>query len=139
MNRNDLRGDWGNQIATLRAVAEATGGLHEAQVLQLKHWGAVSFHHLGKGGWDCVVDLEGRVINYRLRPGSRHPRNIAYLIASLDRSVHWLLGDEWALHVTEGAKILYQGERLVTSTEKVNEQRQARVKGRGTGAGGIAT
>lgn len=136
---NPLIGTWGRQIANLRALADATGGLHDAQVFQLKQWGAVVFYHVGAGNWECVVDLPNKIVDYRLRRGAKHPRNFVHLIASLDRSIHWLLGDEWALHVTEGEKLLYKGERLVTSTEKVNEQRQARVEGRGIGEGGIST
>lgn len=105
-------------------------------MLQLKHWGAVAFHHLGSGKWDAAVDLHNKVVDYRIER-AKHPRNFAHLIAALDRSVHWLLGGDWVLRVTESGKPLYEGERLVTSNESVNEQRQARVKGRGHREGGI--
>lgn len=133
MASNDLTGTWGQQVAAMRGLTAVTGGLHDAQILQLKLWGAMAFHHVGAGHWECRVDLDNHVVVYDLERGRKHPRKFAYLIASLDRSIHWLLGDDWSLQVLEAGKPLYVGTASVTTSEKIHEQRKARVQGRGAG------
>jgi hypothetical protein len=122
-----LRGDWQEQLVSLRALTALTGALHDAQVMQLKHWGAIAFPHVEKGRWEIQVEPDNRVVTYALRPPrrARRPAHYAQLIAALDRSIHWLLGDEWATCITEHGKAIYQGERQVAD-EKVNDQRKSR-------------
>lgn len=129
---SNLRSDWQEQLMALRGLTAMTGALHEAQVYNLKQWGALAFAHVGKGRWQIEVDIDGRNITYALSPkrSVRRPAALPKLVAALDRSVHWLLGDEWALHVTEHGKTIYAGERKVAASEKTHGQRNARAGNR---------
>lgn len=118
-----IRSDWEDQLMVLRGLLASTGALHEAQVMQLKMWGGVAF---GAGGWEINVDVDRRVLAYKLKRVPRNLKQTAKLVAGLDRSVHWLLGPEWCLHVLVGKKPLYTGQREVAPGEKTNEQRRAR-------------
>lgn len=109
------------QLMTLRAVTATTGVVGEAQLLQLKLWGSLAFGHTK---WTAAVDVPGRTIYYTLVKG-KHPANLVKFIAALDRSVHWLLGDNWGLHIKEGSKKLYEGQRQVSN---VNSERKKRVE-----------
>lgn len=109
--------DWTQQLMTLRALTATTGAMHEAQVLQLKMWGSIAF---GERTWEAGVDVETKTVTYQLAKGKRL-KALANRVAALDRSIHWLLGEDWALRVDEDGNLLYQGQRTLPDT---NEQRQ---------------
>lgn len=109
----------------LRGLTASTGALHEAQKTQLQYWGALAF---GRTGWETHVDMENRTVTYKvvkLPTGRMAVKKQALLVAGLDRSVHWLLGPEWALQVREGKKIVYNGSREVAPGSHTHEQRRA--------------
>lgn len=122
---SSLTNDWQDQLVALRGLTALMGVLHEAQVLQLKLWGAVAFAHVPKGKWEVRVDMDARTVTYVLPRRKRAPAQLPKLVAALDRSVHWLLGDEWALHITENNQAVYQGQRQVAE-EKTDAERKSR-------------
>ncbi len=111
------------QLMTMRAVTAITGVLHEAQLLQLRMWGAIAFAHTT---WEADIDVESKTVTYTVEKKKR-PINLAHLVASLDMSVHWMLGDNWGLRVKEGTKTLYEGAR---KKKNVNDERRARAGNR---------
>jgi hypothetical protein len=111
------------QLMTLRAVLAITGVVHEAQMLQLKLWGTLAFGHTT---WTAEIDVEGKTVIYDIAK-AKHPKHLAQAVAALDRSVHWMLGDNWGLRVNEGSKRLYEGARKATN---VNNERAARAGNR---------
>jgi hypothetical protein len=121
--------DYASQLAVLRGVTEATGGIHEAQRLNILMWGAIAFEYVkkAKGKWEAAIDVQRRTVTYKLSgvKGSARsrPKNLSSLVAALDRSIHFLFGDEWKLVVRENRKLLYEGECLAPN---VNDQRIAR-------------
>jgi hypothetical protein len=108
------------QLMSLRAVTAVSGVIHEAQLLQLRMWGAIAF---GYTKWEAEVSVETKTVTYKLTK-KKYPKELAAFVASLDRSVHWLFGDDWSLSVREGAKKLYEGQRKAT----VNDERTNRAK-----------
>lgn len=118
-----ISADWEEQLMVLRGLTASTGALHEAQKTQLQYWGALTF---GRTGWEVHVDMERREVLYKVAQVKTSPRavkQLAVLVAGLDRSVHWLLGPEWALRVHEGKKVVYAGAREVAPGEQVHERR----------------
>lgn len=111
------------QLMTLRAVTAITGVVADGQLLQIKLWGAVAF---GYTTWEATVDVPGRTVVYALTK-KKHPKDMAKYIAVLDNSIHWLLGDNWGLRITEGSKKLYEGQRKQAN---VNDERAARAGNR---------
>lgn len=117
------------QLAVLRDQTRRFGTLHESQVFQLKMWGGVAFH--GTGKWTLHLNVPDKSITYVLpKSGKRLPPNLPSLIAALQRSVTWLLGEEWGMSVKQSSKLLYDGRQVTTSTQ--NAKRNKRNKGAGT-------
>jgi hypothetical protein len=120
------------QLIMLRELLGDTGALHEAQVLQLKYWGALALDFAGKS-WECIVDyrevagedkvtkIVGKTITYQINVKKKLPKKLAHSIAALDRSIHWLLGDDWALVVKMLDEVLYKGKR---KRKKSNDTRR---------------
>jgi hypothetical protein len=115
--------DWVVQLGVLRGLTSATGALHDAQVLQLRMWGALAFNDVvsAGGSWEAAVDVLDKEITYTLKDvPKRRPSYAPSLIAALDRSIHFLLGDDWRLIIKENRKLIYKGECV---SSDVNEQR----------------
>lgn len=128
MASSSIANTWQEQLMALRALTSTTGIIHEAQRLQIKQWGALAFQHVGAGNWEAVVDTDGHIVTYKILKTKRAPKNFPKYVAALDRSIHWLFGDEWSLRIQEGRKFIYTGERLVSAETKVNEQRKKLVE-----------
>lgn len=112
---------------SLRALTAATGGVHEAQRLQLQSWGGVVFG-TGKGAWTCDADPSTRTVTYDVASRPAHLaswRQAARFVAALDRSVHWLFGPEWGLVVRERGTEIYAGAR---QRRDVNRERRRRAR-----------
>lgn len=99
---------WEQQLLTLRSVTDTTGAVHEAQLHQLRYWGAIAFT---TKGWTADIDVENRVVTYSLEKKSKD-KNLANAVAALDRSVHWLFGDTWQLLIKEAGVVIYMGQKM---------------------------
>lgn len=120
--------NWNEQLMSLKALTALTGILHEAQVFQLKMWGAVVFNgYVGSGNWEAVV-TDDKTVTFNLTPPpkSKMPSNQKKIMEGLYRSIHWLLGDEWAVIVQSKGKTIFKGARMVSPEKKKNEQRKQR-------------
>ena len=116
--------NWEEQLLTLRALTATTGVIHEAQVLQLKMWGGVAFAAYGK--WEANLDGDSKTVTYTLTRKKPLPKkNAAPAIAALDRSIHWLLGDDWGLKVKQSSKLIYDGPRVSTNVNEKRKQRRS--------------
>lgn len=113
------------QLMMLRGMTATTGVIHEAQLLQLKYYGAVAFDHLGKGHWRAEVNIEDKMVSYHVEK-KQHPKELPMWIAGIDRSVHWLLGPEWSMRVVEGDRVIYQGQRVKRNKNAERRARKAR-------------
>lgn len=118
------------KMLTLRSLTETTGAIHEEQLLQLRYYGAVALAHTS---WEARVDQEQRLVDYIVKK-KKWPKDFAKYLAVLDRSVHWLLGDDWATRVTEGNRVIYQGKRTSRAKKKIDERRK-RIADRKDGGG----
>lgn len=117
--------EWEAQILSLRALTATTGAIHEAQLLQLRMWGGIAFKGLGK--WSASPDVSTKTVTYTLDEKKKLPKGFPKLVAALDRSIHWLLGEDWALTISQSGKLLYEGSREVTN---VADERNARAGNR---------
>lgn len=119
-----MEAKWEEQLLSLRALTDQTGALHEAQVLQLKMWGGIAFHHLKLGQWTAEVDVPSKSVSYKLEKGKRPTKAVfARTIVILDESIHWLLGDQWQLTVAENGNLIYQGQRIIKNVAAERRQR----------------
>ena len=109
--------DWEQQLASLRGVTASTGIVHDAQIFQLKMYGATAFLHVGKGNWEAQVDIDTKTIVYKLKFKGKHPKELPALVAAIDRSIHWLLGDDWAVNIKQNKKIIYRGARILRDVD----------------------
>lgn len=107
------------QLQMLKEQTRLTGGLHEAQVLQLKMWPLVVFDtcHSSSFTWDP----DKKVISFKVEaPWSKSGGGVkakkfplAYWkerVTVLNGWVQTLLGDEWMITVTADRKT-YAGQR----------------------------
>jgi hypothetical protein len=111
-------------LVTLRSVTDTTGAVHEAQLEQLRFWGGIAFSPLA---WHADVDAEGHKVTYTLAKISKD-RNLPNVVAALDRSLHWLLGETWQLVIVEAGSTIYSGSFMSTSEyiQKARTYRKAR-------------
>jgi hypothetical protein len=119
------------QLLALRGLTAIAGCLHDAQLLQIKMWGAVAFAPYGKDKWEAEPDLDTKTINFKILT-KKHVgyKKMAPYVHALDNSIHWLLGDDWAISIEQDGRELYRGDR---KQQDVNEQRKARASA-GTGS-----
>lgn len=113
-------------LAAAKGLTKATGALHEAQLFQLKCWGAAAFHG---SGWRADVDTDGCVVTYHVAflPKTSRKQTKTWwkkMFEGLNRSLHWLLGDNWQLRVVVADNLVFEGEFTKPSA---NEQRADRV------------
>lgn len=120
--------EWEKQLAVLRGLTETTGAIHEAQLFQIKHWGAVAFSYAGKSGWTATVSEQTKTVLFTVTTKRARPKSLAKWVAGLDRSIHWLFGAKWALHIDENGKPLYRGERVKAAPKKTDDKRKPRRK-----------
>lgn len=107
------------QLMLLRALTSTTGIIHEAQITLIKNWGAVAFAFVGTNweaqificdGEECKHTSCGdRTVTYHLTTKKKAPKDLPQYVAALDRSIHWLLGDDWRLVVKANKKQIYRG------------------------------
>lgn len=116
---NDL---WARLIA-LQSYTAQHGVLVEAQLEQLKLWGALAFQDVPRKDIEIRVDFNSRLVLYVLMGGKLASlKTQAMLVAGLDRSVHALLGDDWKLAIEHGGKRIYEGH-AISRAEKTNDRR----------------
>lgn len=114
------------QLQKLRHLTATTGGIHEAQRLNLMQWGAIAFADMGK--WTADILPDSKQLNYKIESKKKRPSNLANLIAALVRSVHWLLGTDWQVNVSQNDNLLYSSP--VTPVSKENVKRKQRIGSR---------
>jgi len=92
------------KLLTLRELTKDTGGLHEAQILQLKTWPSFAFDDVQKLEffWEDTRIFYTISLN-RARP----PRRDDFLMqkAILLKNVRELLGQEWTVNFTFKYKV----------------------------------
>lgn len=114
------------KLMTARALTATTGIMHDIQIQLLKNWAALGFG--AWYGWESHIDIPGKTILYKLTPeGKFKPKagEMKACVAALERSIHWLLGPDWATNIDIKGKPHYRGSREVKRT---NEQRKKRVE-----------
>ncbi len=106
------------QLQMLKEQTRLTGGLHEAQVLQLKMWPMVVFDTALSSSF--TWDPEKKVVVFTIthpttRSKKKHPLEYwKERVTALNGWVQVLLGDEWMIQVKCGGKT-YNGLRSVTN------------------------
>jgi hypothetical protein len=104
------------QLALLREQTRLTGGLHHAQVTQLKMWPMVAFDIAV--GSSFTWDPKTKVVTFKLdlpkKPQSRSQAWWKTRVDAVQSWVHELLGDEWQIKVTAG-KTTYNGKRKISN------------------------
>ena len=105
------------QLLALRWLTAKTGGLHEAQVQQLRNW-PYACQPEGLESFEISVDFEGNLVVYDLVLSQKKSKKLEYL----HTWVKWLLGDEWKveIHVSKW------------SSKKSNNDNSTRRKRKGT-------
>lgn len=94
----DPKGIW-EQLYLLREMTKTTGGLFEAQILQLKMWGRLAAPHQDNVEFTWSNDRKkDKSITYNSRGEGSPPDNHSEILAGLDRSVKDLLGSDWAVN-----------------------------------------
>lgn len=114
-------GEWHKQVLALRALTQATGVLHEVQVLQIKCYGAFAFSYTE---WEAQVDHQQLLVSYNIKK-KHHPKTFNEAVQEVDRSIHWLLGPEWMVRVVEGNTIIFQGHRKKLEHRKKRDGRES--------------
>jgi len=122
------------QLKELRKLTGMTGGIHEAQALQLKFWGIGAFPHVNHKELKVLVDTDRQDVTYAWDKAANPPRDLAKRLAAVVTWVWQLLGPTWRVTVKEKDKILYSGKRLASQKKAADERRAERVR-RSLGAG----
>jgi hypothetical protein len=107
------------QLEMLREQTRLTGGLHEAQVLQLKNWPLVVFDKATSSAF--TWDPDKKTVTFTIKEAGRS-RGAAWWkdqVSVLNGWVQVLLGNEWMIYVKCGNKT-YSGSRNTGGGEDGN-------------------
>lgn len=114
-------------LARARGVTEATGAVHEAQMLQLKLWASLLFQRLPlRGGWRVEVDVDEKTVTFRALKKWRPRTAEKKLMVLMEPSVAMVLGPSWRFQVAVDDNLIHVGKQTRTD---VNEQRLQRLRG----------
>lgn len=120
------------QLGMLRALTSDLCVLHQAQLDQLKYWGAIAFQYVGNGNWEAQVDVDNKTVSYHLTTKKKDPRNLPQLVAMLTLSIKDLLGPDWTIRILANNKVIYNSSIAVSLTKKKKKKnvgKKKRVKG----------
>lgn len=116
------------QLQYLKGVTTRTGGLHEAQVLQLKLWPYTVDPEISDT--KAEVDVAHKAIDYHWvllsRPRKWSPdKRYTGRLEALVSSVKWMLGDTWKVQVfMNGERIFPLNVRKKSSKPKPGARRR---------------
>jgi hypothetical protein len=98
--------DWTSQLLMLKDLTNRLGGLHEAQVLQLKLWPYCVDTTIKKN--KISIDLENKLLLFEWK-GSSATINNDYKtkLKSFVGSIKFMLGDDWSVTVHSDGTIIY--------------------------------
>lgn len=100
------------QLMVLQEQTRLFGGLHDAQVLQLKMYPLMCFE-TPPGSAYFEADIVGRLVRFHVAIDSRYSREEAHRRSViLDRATKSLLGPEWTVGVYVGVKHLRPSVRF---------------------------
>lgn len=88
-------GDRLEQLVALKSITKLTGGLHEAQMLQLRMWPMVIAEEVEKS--ETQIDIPNKKVLFKLFLGKPAPTDMKQRLAKLRENVEWLLGEDWAV------------------------------------------
>jgi hypothetical protein len=83
------------QLIALKSITKLTGGLHEAQVLQLRMWPMVVAEQVDHS--ETQIDIPNKKVLFKLFLNKPAPTDMDKRLAKLRENVEWLLGEEWAV------------------------------------------
>lgn len=102
------------QLQMLKETTRMTGGLHEAQCLQLKMWPLVVFEaQTSSFTWD--PDTKIVLFDVSLMKSNKKPaiKAMTQRVEALNSWVQQLLGDEWIAKVKIDGKVTFTGKRKI--------------------------
>ena len=108
------------QLMALRIVRTLTGGLHEAQVFQLKHYPFVAFDSLDSIGIDYQHDSRTLVYDFSVKDDKtiRKSKKNIIRFQNIEKWVRNLLGDDISLVITNKNKTKYKSNGLTVNTKQ---------------------
>jgi hypothetical protein len=107
MKLKEVKGIW-DQLKALRAITNNTGAIHDAQVHQLKQWGPLALQHVEE--IEIGVRMHDKpCVEFRAKGVTTEvPENFASLLAGLDRSIKYMLGDHFATRVLVDGVVIFE-------------------------------
>jgi len=92
---------------SLRDVTARTGVVHTAQSSQIILWAAV----VAKPGtaYKTIIDTEAKRVSFDFDAVAKLPRGT---FPALDRSVKWLLGNEWVTKMIVDGETIFRGRKI---------------------------
>jgi hypothetical protein len=98
--------DWTSQLVMLRDLTARFGGVHEAQVLQLKLWPHCVDTTITKNKF--IVDTEGKTVVFEwLGSTKKIDKDYKNKLKVLDEGVKFLFGNDWSITVQSDGAIIY--------------------------------
>lgn len=93
---NDTK-SW-DELLLLKKMTETTGVLHDAQVLQLKHWPLLLFEHAKRIFSEVSTNKHSVHLRMTVKD-AKEPTDVKDRYVALDTWIKRMLGDHWALVV----------------------------------------
>jgi hypothetical protein len=113
---SEPKNDTYTQLMMLRGLTKTTGMLHEAQVLQLKHWPRIAIPHSTYS--EFGFSHEKHVVEFRVKTKGKAPKDLKLRLGGLAESVRDLLGPEYTVRVKDGKKKLFESKGQVPVPKK---------------------
>lgn len=104
------------QLMMLRGLTKTTGMLHEAQVLQLKHWPRIAIPHSTYS--EFAFSHEKHLVEFRIKTKGKAPGDLKLRLGGLTESVRDLLGPEYTVRIKDGKKKLFESKGKVEVPKK---------------------
>jgi hypothetical protein len=108
------------QLQVLKETTRLTGGLHEAQVLNLKMWPLILFTNVCGSSFSWDPDKKTVSFVLVLEPKAKKKKQAWWekRVNILNEWVHELLGSEWIVEVSDGKITTLRGKREIRGTTK---------------------
>ena len=114
----------------LKEITRLTGGLHEAQLLQLKMWGLGLFSsHTSPKTLQIKCNIDTKTINFNIDTPKKPPKDYSMRISLIKAWVQALLGSEWKVIVKDvrNNRTIRKGRKAKKDRKIPNAKRNKRV------------
>lgn len=86
------------QLMLLKEFTRISGGIHEAQALQIQMWSYLAFDKISPSDLTIKIDINNKKIHYECKQ-KNYFKKYMNKINDLENNIKLLLGDSWSINI----------------------------------------